>query len=167
MNSRWERRHLLDLPVFCFSCAFGEPPWFNSMWWWCLTTLIHLGEWFPPFQTQWPLIQSVPHVVVTPTLKLFLLLYHNCSFATVMNLNVNIWYAGYLICDPLWKIIRLPRVVTHRLRTIDLDIWLLYYAVLCASQRGHHINFKKTRSNFFMWPFCSFPPSSCLKIMHY
>ena len=32
----------------------------------------------------------VPRVVVTPNTKLFLLLLHNCDFATVMNLNVNI-----------------------------------------------------------------------------
>jgi hypothetical protein len=25
---------------------------------------------------------------------------HKCKFATVMNHTVNIWYAGYLICDP-------------------------------------------------------------------
>jgi hypothetical protein len=33
----------------------------------------------------------VSHVVVTPTLKLFLLLLHNYNFATVMNHNVNIY----------------------------------------------------------------------------
>jgi hypothetical protein len=36
----------------------------------------------------WPLIQ-----------KIILLLLYNCSFATIMNHNVNIWYIGYLICD--------------------------------------------------------------------
>lgn len=29
----------------------------------------------------------------TPTIKLLLLLLHNCSFATVMICNINIWYA--------------------------------------------------------------------------
>ena len=35
---------------------------------------------------------TVPHVVVTPSIKLFLLLLHNCNFATVMNCNVNICF---------------------------------------------------------------------------
>ncbi|ERE68548.1 hypothetical protein H671_7g17857, partial [Cricetulus griseus] len=44
---------------------------------------------------------EIPHVVVTPpTITLFLLLLHNCNFATVMNHNVHIEYAGYLIGDP-------------------------------------------------------------------
>ena len=30
-----------------------------------------------------------PHVLVTPTIKLFSLLLHNCNFATAMNYNVN------------------------------------------------------------------------------
>ena len=33
---------------------------------------------------------TVPHVVGTPTIKLFLLLLHSYKFATVMNCNVNI-----------------------------------------------------------------------------
>ena len=32
---------------------------------------------------------TAPHVVVTPTKKLFLLLFHNCKFATATNRNVN------------------------------------------------------------------------------
>jgi hypothetical protein len=61
-----------------------------------------------------PHLNTVFHVVVTPpTIKLFLLLLHDCNCATVMNCNVNIWYALlpswlesidiqdiYLICDP-------------------------------------------------------------------
>ena len=46
------------------------------------------------------LFNRAPHVVVTPNHKIISLLLHNCSFATVMNHNVNIWYAGYLIYDP-------------------------------------------------------------------
>ena len=35
---------------------------------------------------------AIPHVVVTPpAIKLFLLLFYTCSFATVMNYNVNIF----------------------------------------------------------------------------
>jgi hypothetical protein len=36
-----------------------------------------------------PLIQFI-YGMVTPTIKLFPLLLHNCNFATVMNHNVNI-----------------------------------------------------------------------------
>jgi len=34
-----------------------------------------------------------------PNCKIILLLLHYFNFANVMNSNVNIWYAGYLICD--------------------------------------------------------------------
>lgn len=52
-----------------------------------------------------PPLSTAPHVVVTPppTIKLFLLLLHNCRFATVVtvvNRNANIGYAGYLISEP-------------------------------------------------------------------
>ena len=46
----------------------------------------------PPFYT-------VPHIVVTFSHKIILLILHNCDFATVMNHIVNIKYSGYLICD--------------------------------------------------------------------
>lgn len=39
----------------------------------------------------------------SPNIKLFSLLLHNCRFATVMNRNAKIWYAGYLIRQPLWR----------------------------------------------------------------
>jgi len=42
----------------------------------------------PPFHT-------APCVVVTPTIKLFLLLLHKCNFATVLNYNVNSWYVQW------------------------------------------------------------------------
>ena len=35
-------------------------------------------------------LYTVSHVVVTSTIKLFLLLLHNCNVATVMNRNVNV-----------------------------------------------------------------------------
>lgn len=35
----------------------------------------------------------VPHVVVTPNIKLFLLQLRNCNFATVMDCNVTIFGA--------------------------------------------------------------------------
>lgn len=40
---------------------------------------------------------AVPHAVLTPIIQLLSL---HCHFTTVMNHNVTIWYAGYLICDP-------------------------------------------------------------------
>lgn len=48
------------------------------------------------------LFNVVPYVVVSPsTIESFLLLLCNCYFDTVINLNVNIGYIGYLICDHL------------------------------------------------------------------
>jgi hypothetical protein len=35
-------------------------------------------------------------VVVTLAITLLLLQLHNCNFATIMNYNVNIWYADDL-----------------------------------------------------------------------
>ena len=55
----------------------------------------------------------VSHVVVTPNYKIILWLLHNCNVVTVINHNVNIWYAEYLIQDP-------QKVMTHRLRTAVL-----------------------------------------------
>lgn len=56
----------------------------------------------------------VSHVGVTPNLKLFCGYFINCNFATIMNYNVSIWYAGYLIYNP-------KRMETHRLRTTGLE----------------------------------------------
>ena len=36
-------------------------------------------------------LYTVPHVVLTTTIKLFLFLLHNCNFATVRNCNGNIF----------------------------------------------------------------------------
>ncbi|MEX5533301.1 hypothetical protein, partial [Pseudomonas syringae] len=46
-------------------------------------------QWISTFLMLQPL-NTVLHVEVTPTIKLFVLLFHNCNFATVMNHNVNI-----------------------------------------------------------------------------
>lgn len=53
------------------------------------------------------------NVTVTPSLEVTLLLLHNCNFSTVMNHNLNISYAGCVICDPCG-------VATHMLWTADL-----------------------------------------------
>lgn len=42
------------------------------------------------------------------TIKLFLLLLYYHDFAAVMNSNVNIWYAEYLICNPCERVIWHP-----------------------------------------------------------
>lgn len=44
-----------------------------------------------------------------PTRKLFPLLFHNCNFVTITNYNVNICYAGYLVCKPCERVLLLPR----------------------------------------------------------
>jgi hypothetical protein len=51
---------------------------------------------------------------VTFNHKIISLLLHNYNFATVMNCNVNIWYKGYLICNPI-------EYATHRLKVIGLE----------------------------------------------
>ena len=48
-----------------------------------------LDPWFSNFLMLQP-FDTVPRVVMNPTIKLFLLLLHNCNFATVMNHNVHI-----------------------------------------------------------------------------
>lgn len=48
-----------------------------------------LGQWLSTFLLL-RTFTTVPHVVVTRAMKLFLLLCHNCDFASVMNCNVNI-----------------------------------------------------------------------------
>lgn len=40
------------------------------------------------------------HVVLTPAIKSVSLQLHNCNLAAVINGDVNIWCAGYLIGDP-------------------------------------------------------------------
>jgi len=46
------------------------------------------------------LFRRVPPAVVTPNYKGISLLLYNCNLATLMNCNVNIWYACCLTCDP-------------------------------------------------------------------
>lgn len=56
-------------------------------------------------------LNTVPHIVGSPTIKLLLLLRHNCNFATTMNWNVNIWYLGcsVVLCDPRERVIWSPQ----------------------------------------------------------
>lgn len=51
------------------------------------------------------------------------LLPHNCNFALFMDHNVNIRYAGYLICD-LQKG-HDPQVENHSLRTLLDSKWVI------------------------------------------
>jgi hypothetical protein len=78
-----------------------------------------LEQWFSSFLMLWAL-NPVPHVVVTPNRKIILLLRYNCNFAIVMNHNVTIWYAGYLICDCCKRIIQSPKRLSL-LRTTVLE----------------------------------------------
>lgn len=54
---------------------------------------------------------TAPHARVTPTIQLFLRLFHSSNFATVMTSYVN---TGYLICEPV-------RVMINRLGTTALE----------------------------------------------
>lgn len=46
----------------------------------------------------WP-FNTILHVV-TFNNKIISLLLHTFNFATIMNSNVDTWYAEYLLCDP-------------------------------------------------------------------
>jgi hypothetical protein len=81
---------------------------------------VPLEQWFSLFLIVWPL-HTVSHVVMTPDIKLFLLPLHD--LATVMSHNVNIWYAGNLLCDP-WEKVHLASM-THSLRTTVSESSLL------------------------------------------
>jgi hypothetical protein len=56
-----------------------------------------------------PFIQFLVLWWPPPTIKVFLLLLHNCTYVPVMNHNVNIWYTGYLIYDPRERVLRPPK----------------------------------------------------------
>ena len=56
-----------------------------------------LAQWSLTFTMLWPF--NTVHGVMTPNHKIISLLLHNCNFVTVINHNVNIWYAGYLTWD--------------------------------------------------------------------
>ena len=79
---------------------------------------ILLGLWLSSFLVLWP-FNTVPHVVVTPTIKLFSLLLHNCNFATVMNNNANICVFWWSQVTPVRGSFDLQR--GHRLRTAALE----------------------------------------------
>lgn len=60
---------------------------------------IYIVQWSSTSLMQRP-FSTVPYIVVTPKHKIILLPLHNCNFDTAMNHDLNIWYVGYLICDP-------------------------------------------------------------------
>jgi hypothetical protein len=63
---------------------------------------------------------NVPHVVVTPTIKLFSLLFHNCNFATVMSQYKYLYFLS--LTGPLQKNNLTPKgVIIHRFRSSDID----------------------------------------------
>lgn len=55
-------------------------------------------QWLSTFLIQRP-FKIVSRVVVGPSHKSIPLPLHICKIATIMNCNVGIWYAGYLICQ--------------------------------------------------------------------
>jgi hypothetical protein len=57
---------------------------------------------FLNFPMLWP-FNTVSHVMLTPTIKLFLLLLQNHNFTIVMNHGINIWYV-----DPCERVIQCP-----------------------------------------------------------
>lgn len=73
------------------------------------------SEWFSTFLLL-PPFNIVPPVAVTPNHKIISLLLHNYNLA-VVNCNLKISYAEFLICDPHERVIRHPsrRVMTNKL----------------------------------------------------
>lgn len=76
--------------------------------------------WVSTFLTLWPFSPDTC-VAVIPTIKLCLLLLHNCTFTTIMTCTVN-------ICVFKWLSVTLQKnhwnpkgVVTHKLRTTDIE----------------------------------------------
>jgi hypothetical protein len=88
-----------------------------------------------PVALNLPRMRSFNRVVVTPNHKIILLLLNNSNFAPVMNLNVNTWYAGYLVCDPCEREVWQPLPpLTHELNTTALDV--LFRKSWCIAGRG-------------------------------
>jgi hypothetical protein len=52
-----------------------------------------------------PLIQFLMLRRPLPNHNIISLVLYNSDFATAMSHNVNVWYAGYLICDPCERLI--------------------------------------------------------------
>jgi hypothetical protein len=69
---------------------------------------VHIGLRFSALLMLQP-FNTGPHVVLTPHHKIISLLLHNWNFATVLNHNVNIWYAENLICDPCERVVEPPK----------------------------------------------------------
>lgn len=69
-----------------------------------------------------------------PNHKIISLLLHNRNFATVMNPNVDVWCAAYLMCG-LCKRVFWPAkgIVTHRLRTTSEQTGRSARLTLCKS----------------------------------
>jgi hypothetical protein len=61
--------------------------------------LYYLNQWFST-SLMLQSLNTIPHVVVTPAIKLFLLLLHNCNFDSY-ELNVNMFSSD--LWWPLWK----------------------------------------------------------------
>lgn len=78
-----------------------------------------LGQSFSNF-LKLQLFDSIPHVVVIPTVKSFLLLLHNWKFAAVMNHNAHIWSVDYLNVTPVEELFNPKGIVIHGLRAIAL-----------------------------------------------
>ena len=105
-----------------------------SVWYSGLSTFLTL----PPFNT-------VPHVVVAPTIKLLFLLPHDCTLATVRNSNINICVFRWSQGSPVKWVSHPKKVTTHRLRTTGLvgqlshPCWLCWFwpRGFCEGQPGH------------------------------
>ena len=77
---------------------------------------LHLAQWFSPLPTL-PPFKTVSHVVLTPTIILFLLLLHKCNFATVMGCKANTF--GDLVCQRGHN----PQVQNHWSRGLNALCW--------------------------------------------
>jgi hypothetical protein len=57
--------------------------------------------------------KTVPQAVLAPTIKVFLLVLHNCNFATVMNHNVIICFP-MVLGKPYERVPQPPQWATHK-----------------------------------------------------
>jgi hypothetical protein len=95
----------------------------------------------------WPLYYSSSYCGDPTNHKIISLLLHYCNFATVMNRNENIWYAGISDMWPLWQ------CPVNPLKGWEQLLWTpsAYHLILTARPWGK--SFCQIKSNWGSMPF--------------
>lgn len=84
--------------------------------------------------TQQEYFNTVSHVMVILSHNVISLLLSSYDFATAMDYNINIWFAGHLIYDPREKVVWPKGLVIHRMRTTDVCSSM--FPCLCSLRVG-------------------------------